>query len=264
MKNKMRKKIKKNIKKGIKKDTKRDMKRGMMAELARFYEAPEPLEKQVFFKNICQKTEQSSESNHINPFYIFKVQLSYISKWTWLASGIFFAFILLIECFLESLLMGFIVCFIPFFVMVSVMESMRSIIYGMEELEQSAQFSLKSVILVRMGIMGMENMFLLGVITIIAGEQFWKMGLYILVPYLMTSYGSFYMIRHIPGREGTYACAGLAVFVCVLMTGGIYFYQWMFEIQYISLWAAAAVFFFGMTIKEGRNIICKMEDILWN
>ena len=248
----------------MKNKMRKDIKKHMIAELARFYEAPKPLEKNIFFQNIRQKTEQSSKFNHINPPYIFRVQFSYISKWTWLASGTFFIVILLIECFLESLLIGLILCFIPFFVMVSIMESMRSIIYGMEELEQSAQFSLKSVILVRMGIMGTENMFLLIIIAAIAGGQIWKTGLYILVPYLMTSYGSFYLIRRIQGREGTYACAGLAVFVCVLMTSGVYFYQWIFEIKYIGLWGATAVFFFGMTIKEGRNIIYKMEDILWN
>lgn len=247
---------------------KNKMRKEIKAELIRFYEAPKPLRKQSFLQSVEQNMKQGIKQNiepaPLNILHIFKVQLSYISKWTWLASIIFFTGALLTQHFFSEFFIGAILCMIPFLVMVSITESMRSVTYGMEELEQSARFSLKSVILARMGIMGTENMFLLLILAGIAGGEIWRMVLYILVPYLTTAYGSFYLVRKIRGREGVYACAALAALMCVFMTGGIYFYQWIFELKYISLWAALAAFFFGMTIKEGRNIIYKMEGILWN
>lgn len=243
---------------------KNKIRKEIKTELIRFYEAPRPLKKQSFIQSIRKSVEGSLESEPLNILHIFRVQLSYISKWTWLASIIFFTGALLTEYFFKGLFTSAVICMIPFLVVVSITESMRSVTYGMEELEMSARFSLKSVILARMGIMGIENMLLLLVLAGIAGGEIWRTVLYILVPYLTTSYGSFYIVRRISGREGSYVCAGLAVLVCTLMIGGIYFYQWIFEIKYISLWAAAAAFFLVMTIKEGRNIIYKMEEILWN
>ena len=72
---------------------------------------------------------------------------------------------------MEEIYVSMIYGVVPFLVMLSVTESMRSYRYGMEELELSARFSLKSIVMARMLMLGIGNLAVLIAIAGVLGDD---------------------------------------------------------------------------------------------
>lgn len=151
---------------------------------------------------------------------------------------------------------------VPFLVLISVTESTRSYRYEMEELELSSRFSLKSIVMARMVILGVGNLAILFVIVNILGKSTEYHVLHILTPYFLTASGSLYIVRTVRENENTFLCFTIATIVSFLQ---MLLPAWFKEIlapEYISIWAVFFVMGIVMTTKESYRTIRMTEELV--
>ncbi|MDE6759435.1 MAG: hypothetical protein K2J90_02005 [Lachnospiraceae bacterium] len=228
----------------------------MRKQLKEIYEAPKPAGKRAFFR----KTELPP----LNIGSILWMQCFYITKWEWIASVILLGTAVVIGSFYREWVFRTVLAMLPFLAVVGVSESVRSITWGMSELEMSARFSLKSVVLARMVIVGIANVVLEMILALLAGGNLLETVLYLFVPYLLTAYGSLILVRTISGKDGIYACAGLGVFVSMVTEFSILQYSWIYQTRYAGFWFVVVCFIMYLMIREGKRDIRKMEELVWN
>ena len=89
------------------------------------------------------------------------IQTTYLRKWTLFLSVLLLFPALLCAYYMEKNTLWMVSSFIPFLGLLAVTENARSIVYGMSEFEMSTRFSLRSVILARMGVLGVLDIFVL-------------------------------------------------------------------------------------------------------
>lgn len=158
--------------------------------------------------------------------------------------------------------------FIPFLALLAVAESTRSTTYGMDEFEMATRFSLKSIMLARMSVLGLLDAFILCCFVPLcymnSSLSLIQTGVYILTPYLLTVNISLWITRHFHGREVIYACVSAAVMVSganiVLCTKPDYIYQF----YYLKWWLIFAVLLALGMIYETYCTIKQTEELAWN
>lgn len=232
------------------------MERKLKEELSVYFDVPEPRRKQSFLRQFGVKK--------ISLFPLALMQIKYISKWVWMVSGIFCGMTYAVIDVIEMKYVSFILAFIPFLVMLSITESMRSYRYGMEELEISARFSLKSIVLARMLILGITNLVLiLGIIQIISGRMEIQV-LHVFTPYFMTTSGGLYIVRNVRGNESTFFCFTLAVVVCSLQILLPWQFGELYLPDYTPAWLVFCMTGIVVTMRESYRTIRKTEELIWN
>lgn len=232
------------------------MERRLKEELSKYYEAPAPQKKQAFVRQMGVPK--------INLAYLTMLQVKYISKWTWLCSAVFCGLIYMMACSVDAKYARVVLAILPFWVMVSVTESMRSYRYGMEELELSARFSLKSIVMARLLVLGGGNLMVLAVTTGILSDASNFHVLHVMTPYFLTAGGGLFIVRNIKGSENTLYCFVLAAVVSVLELILQWQYQELFLQRYTIAWAALCMAGVVFTLKESYRTIRMTEDLAWN
>ncbi len=227
------------------------MERKRKEELFRYFEAPKPERKRAFIRQYGKAK--------LNLPYIVAMQARYISKGVWIFSGLFFGMIYIAAQMTEVKYVSFVLSVIPFLVMCSVAETTRSYRYGMEELELSARFSLKSIVLARMIVLGVGNLLVLtGTMLLLRSHVNIAC---IMTPYFLTAGGSLYIVRRLRGAEGVLPCFALAVVVCILEL----YLSWqpinMFAPEYVWLWICACIAGIIGTVREGYHTVRMMEEL---
>lgn len=232
------------------------MERRLKEELCRYYEAPKPMRKQAFIRQFgVQK---------INLPRLVLMQAKYISKWVWLVSIAICVVIYAATHVMEEKYVSMVYGLIPFLVMISLTESTRSYRYGMEELELSTRFSLKSIVMARMAMLGIGNLAVLIVIANILGQREGYHLLHVLTPYFFTAGGSLYMVRMVRGNESTFFCFTLAIAVSFLQMLLPWKFKELFMPDYMPMWAVLFAVGIVMTVKESYRTIRMTEDLAWN
>ena len=155
--------------------------------------------------------------------------------------------------------------FMPFIALSSVTENSRSMTYGMDELEMSSRFSLRNVVLARMGIMGVLHLSLICLLMPLAHSHsiftFLQVGVYMLIPYLLTDVVSLWMIRRIRSKEGIYSCVGAAVGISSLYS---IFRAQLINILYMNYFGWLIVVLIALIIlcvKETKKIVQQTEEL---
>lgn len=163
----------------------------------------------------------------------FAAQASYIRRRNWvLAVGFFLAALLLVQQWGREAV-WVVAAFAPLLALSMVTEGNRSARFGMEELELSTRFSLKTVILARFGILGTGNLLLVGLVVPLALcfvadpkemdelSGFWEIAACLLVPFLFTTFACLAVVRRFRGSEGGWICCGITVLISLfsLMVG---------------------------------------------
>ncbi|WMJ89954.1 hypothetical protein [Anaerocolumna sp. MB42-C2] len=227
------------------------------------YEIPKPKRKEEFLSNLPYPKTRGQD--------FLRSQVGYIHKRVWVTSFILFILILVFcHSFKKDdlrILMA-VSAMIPILTSVTVTEIIRSSVFGMDELEMTTRYNLRSLVLARMGILGMGNMLLL-LLTIpvlsirIEIESVW-IGVYLLGPYLLTCFISFALINRFRSNEITYYCAGAAVLVWCLELLLNYSRLTIYEPRYISLWLAILALLLIAFSKELHKYIKNTEELLWN
>ncbi len=238
--------------------------------LFEYFKAPEPEKKRDFVRRYSY--------NRMSIPHMLGVQCRYISKGTWFGSvGIFALGIVLnyIGSGKSGLYLlrtpapegdvslwqytGMVYALIPFLTMLSLTESMRSYRYGMDELEAAARFSLKSIIFMRMLILGLGNLLLLVLLALSGRNFFWQEIVFLMVPYLLTSSGGLAIIKRFPGREGNYLCFTLSLMVGAMELLLTERYSYIYDVQYMGLWLLALFGCQCFLILEGRRVMQPVE-----
>lgn len=225
-------------------------------QLEKLFEAPAPPGKRGFFREIGP--EPVSMGNFIG------IQFSYISVWSWVAAILLLGIAVNLSCFYWQGLFSSAVAMMPLLALTFISESTRSSVYGMEELEMSSRFSLKSVLLARMAVVGAEDVFLALVLARIVGDEYGSMAvqgsymrtvLYLFVPYLLSVFGSLWIVRNFAVKEGLYACAGLALAVSAAAFVSTKNLWWIYQEKYLPAWLMVTVVLGGLALYEGRKIM---------
>ncbi len=230
------------------------MERKRREELAVYFEAPKPERKQAFVRQ--------SGLPKMNLWHVVAMQTRYVSKGVWICSVLFFGAAFLIAQTAEQRYMNMVLGFVPFLVMFSVTESTRSYRYGMEELEMSARFSLKSIVMARLVMLGLGNLAMLTGAMLVLRSQMQVNPIYFMTPYFMTAGGGLYIVRSVRGKESNMLCFALAAFVCVATLC----LPWQFKDVYLPqnawIWTCACVAGVMLTIRESLCTIRMMGELV--
>lgn len=231
------------------------MRKERVEQLKILYEAPKPTGKRRFFRSLEQRPLSMGR--------MVWIQCAYMPKWEWILAAFLFVVIVLVSHIGQQAVLSIGLAIMPFLAVTDVSGSFRSITYGMNELEQAARFSLKSIVLARMGIVGVENMLLTVLFALVMGGEILGTVLYLLAPYLATCYGSLILMRKMPEKEGIYFCAGLAALVILMMFVVTLDYRWfwIFETQYVYLWLLAVCVLLVLVVKEGNRTVHTLETV---
>ena len=223
-------------------------------------EAPAPVNKQDFLRKI--------PAQRVSMLSFMVSQAGYLRKRVWIISIVPVILGLAGACFLDRNLLWPVSAFMPLIALSALTENFRSEAYGMEELEMSSRFSLRSVVLARMGILGVLHLILLclllpivhmhGIFTVL------QTGIYLLIPYLLTDVLDLWVIRTIRGKEGFYVCTGVAVCISCMYSFlraalvkvlFISYFEWM-----MAILVALAV----LCIWEMKKMVQMTEELRWS
>lgn len=174
-------------------------------QLKEIYSAPVPQRKDVFLKTYRRKEISMGK------FYL--IQLSFISPLVWIVSLAIFVIILLRTSFDNSTMNWVASSLVPLLALVALTENHKSERYGMSELEMSSRFSLKSIIMVRMSVIGIFHILILFFLALLSFGINTHTMAYLLVPYLLTANLGSIICRHIHGNESFHLCIVAAVLV---------------------------------------------------
>lgn len=219
-------------------------KKELQKELWYAFAAPKPQRREEFLRLLAERALvderyglHAENVAHPNrplaglPVFVLS-QIAYIRKGIWWLSAMIFA----CACFLaaspgmagdgaqDRVLWG-IAALAPLLAMTVIAESGRSETWEMAELEMVTRFSLRSVVLARLGILGLENLVMLTLFVFVGrggdpvGQEggVLQTGLCILLPYLLTCFLGLWIVRRFRGQQAVYWCFGMAVCVSVMV-----------------------------------------------
>lgn len=227
------------------------------------FAAPEPVDKKRFLKSI-----PSQQISHVE---FMLQQIRYIRKRILLMSGVIFGIVLLsihFTEFIEKDVLWVISAMMPFLALTIVTEQERSVVYGMEELEMASRFSLKSVVFARMGIIGMFHFLVVCLLIPFSFYNstytFLQTGVYMIVPYLLTTLLGLMVVRKMRGKESVYLCMGIAVAVSgayIILSNHCIFW---FKGEYLWGWIIVLVVLVWAVVMEECKIMKQTEESIWN
>ncbi len=224
------------------------------------FEAPPPTRKKAFLRSI-QKTS-------IGYFDFVCAQAAYIRKRVWVISTLFFVVTIIGAAFMNQDMLWCVSAFMPVLALSILTESGRSEVYGMSEFELSTRFSLKSVVLAKLGILGFSNFVLFCLLCpfayINSCVSILQTGVYMACPYLLTIFGGLWIVRKIRSKESIYICYGIAA---VVSLGNIILYQSsaiIYTEQSFIWWISALIFSLIGTINQCYKMIKQTEELAWN
>lgn len=227
------------------------------------YEAPLPSRKREFLQELNYPKTRWSD------FVIS--QFGYIQKKVWILSALLFFAVLFFKSVMNQgdiRLLWAVSALIPFLALTTVMEATQSIYYGFAELQMTTRYNFQSVILVRMTILGIENLFLLCAFTPVITFQIeigiLKTGIYLLVPYLLTCCILFVFVNSLQTKNITFYCAVAAVTVSGMGIILSSMQSALYKDQYFILWLAALSVLLLCAVKNLRKLIKNMEELTWN
>lgn len=228
-------------------------------ELRQALEAPQPIQKREFLRTLT--LPQMSMQRFLAS------QIGYIRKRVWCVSVVIFVTAVLGYTFIPDTVLWMISGMTPLLALTIVSESGRSELYHMAELEMSTRFSLKSVILARLGILGLVNLLLLGSLLPIG---IWSRtaepiaaALYMITPFLLTTFIGLFIVRSFRGQEAMYACVGVSVGISISMLLSRNVLPFIYQRQYLMIWVIAAVALLFGTGKQCMNMI-RQEELAWS
>lgn len=181
-------------------------------ELKAAFSAPQPRRKAEFLR-------QAPVPSISNVTFIW-MQLRFLRRSFLLLSAAAFGVLLLFSTSVKPEMLWLISAVSPFLALSILTTKWRSYTCGMEELEFATRFSLKSLMLARMGsLSALHAMILLAGTLCLGRHGVWLLeaGAYLLLPYCTTISVALPLTRKYHGRELPYLC----VFVSALVSAGV-------------------------------------------
>lgn len=238
------------------------MNRQLKKSMQRAFDFPKPdqQEKERFLKLL--------PPNKISMTEFLLIQAYYLRKRTVLLSILLVILAWIEADSMDPDILWIVSSFVPFLGILAVAESTRSTLHGMNEFEMSTRFSLKSVVLARMSILGLLDALILGcaipLCSMGSDISLFRTGIYLFVPYLLTVNISLWITRHFHNKEVIYACISVAAFVSVSNTMLYVIVDFLYQFSYIKWWFLLAVLLIGEVMHEIYFIIKETEELSWN
>lgn len=235
-------------------------KKYIKSALKEIYAAPEPLKKREFLRDIKPLRISNTE--------FIMLQILYIRKFVWIISAALIGMLAWLSGYVSVEILWPVTACMPFVAMIAVSENMRSNVYKMAELEMASRFSLKSIIFARMSAIGIFHLILLLILVVFTGINtdlnFFKVGVYLLVPYLMTTVVSMHVSRKLRGNEVNYVCMGIAIMVAAVDAVLQGMMPFITDSRCFKYWVMVLLVLIICTVVEYRKNIFRMEEALWS
>lgn len=228
------------------------MERKLRNELAKYFEAPQLKRKREFVRQFGMP--------RISMPYMVLMQARYISKWVWLFSAFVCGLTVYMVVSAQARFVNTVFACLPFMVTLSVTESTRSYRCGMEELEMSARFSLKSIVMARLLMLGTGNLVVLACTIVLLGDLGQVSAAYAMAPFFVTAGGGLFIARKMRGSEGTFLCFGLAALVSGICLYLPWQFQALFTPEYGWVWMLVCVIGIFITGKESYRTVRMAEN----
>lgn len=229
-------------------------------ELKQAFDAPQPVKKRNFLRHLDLPGMSVHE-------FLFS-QIGYIRKWIWCVSTLILVVSILGLAFLPNTVLWLISGLTPLLALTIISESGRSELNNMVELEMATRFSLRSVTFARLAILGLMNLLLLGVLLPIG---LWNdtvapfaAALYIITPFLLTTFIGLNIVRKFRGQEAMYACVGTSVGISFFLLLSHNIIPFIYQEQCFSAWMITALALLFGNGKQCIAIIKKTEEFAWN
>ena len=241
------------------------MKRKLRNGIREAFEPPKSPGKEAFLRNIWQPT--------LDYRGFLLSQLHYIRKRVWILSFLFVMYSLLFllkqtegSCSYESV--WIIGAMLPFLALTAVSETIKSGWWGMQELELSCRYSLNQVIFARLLFIGSGNLITLTVILVLTEKTlsagFFRTGLYLLTPYLLTCALCLILSGRVRGREGRYGYAVTAAAVSAANSLLRYLEHSVYQPDYLIFWLFSVGISAGIIVYRLHCMKKEMEARSWN
>lgn len=238
------------------------MNKQMKQRIKKAFEAPEPnrLEKERFLRALPQPKISMRQ-------FVF-TQVAYIRKWTWFLSVLLLFPALLGAFYIGKNTLWVVSAFVPFLGLLAITENSRSMFYGMSEFEMSTRFSLRSIILARMGALGvLDAVIFCCMVPLCRMDNDFSMlqtGNYLLVPYLLMVNIGLWITRRFHSKEAIYGCMGVAVLISGANAAVHFLADFIYQFSYMKWWVALSVFLIGRMIYETYCTIKQTEELAWS
>lgn len=236
------------------------MDKNMVSLLKQGFTVPPPEKKEAFFRRAPLPA--------IGIGTFLGIQAAYIRKRVWVFSFSLFIAALVGSCMLGRDMLWDISAFMPLLACMLVTESSRSGRHGMAELEQSSRFSQKTVLLARLMVLGLGNLvltcLLVPVVLQSSGKGVLQVGVFLLCPYLATSFLGVHVLRKVRGREADVICIGTAFLVSFGNTLLRRSCPRFYENATLGWWIFAVLFFSAGTIYQYGRMLKQGEELVWN
>lgn len=224
------------------------------------FEAPMPQKKQAFMKCV--------RNSKINNFKFILIQAAYIRKWVWGISFVIVMFSLYCGYFMDKYVLWELSAIMPLLAVSALAENIRSGGYGMAELEMATRFSLRSVVMARMGILGMVHFGVLCLAALLGhpggDTTLFQTGVYLLVPYLLTDVSGLWMFRKLGRKESLYGVMGLSFVIAAIPGINRELVQVLFGTEYFGLWLVILLVLCAITISETKKNLERTEELTWS
>lgn len=231
------------------------MKTDIKTVLEEAFAAPKPTRKKEFLKTMKQP--------RICTFTCLLSQISYIRKRVWLVSFLLLATAVWSVGYVGADCIHIISALIPFIALCTVTESARSTAYGMTELEMASRFSIKSIMLARLGAIGMLHLFILCILIPFVAKttmfSYLQVGVYLSVPYFIVSVLGLMAVRKLRGKEAFYVSIGISVIASYLNLLGKDSFPGLYEEKRFIWWCAAFLYLIGKACSEYKQAIHPAE-----
>lgn len=224
------------------------------------FEVPVPQKKQAFMKRI--------RNSEISNFKFLLIQAAYIRKWVWGISFVIVMFSLYCGYFMDKYVLWGLSAIMPLLAVSALAENIRSGEYGMAELEMATRFSLRSVVMARMSILGMVHFGVLCLAALLGhpggDTTLFQTGVYLLVPYLLTDVSGLWMFRKLGKKESLYGAMGLSFVIAAIPSINRELVQVLYGTEYFGLWLVILLVLCAITISETKKNLERTEELTWN
>ncbi len=163
---------------------------------------------------------------------------------------------------------GITAVFIPVIALIALTGLGKSEKYGMNEIEMSTRFSLRTIRTLQLIIIGTVS---LAVMTAIswtlkksAGTDFLLSIAMVGIPYLMTAFLCMLLVRRWHSSKNIYGCIAIAFAVSIAMFGGLEYVPAVSVGFFRSALFLSFVILFLITVAEAYKYIRGSEELLWN
>ena len=224
--------------------------------LEQAFSVPEPKKKRTFLRSLPKQ--------EVGLGTLILSQAAYIRKWVWAVSLLLFGLVVGLAGYVELNIIWMLSAIMPFAALLIVMEFAKSSAYGMSELEMSSRFSLRTILLSRMIMLGTVQFAGLLLTMPITGPVVLQNGVYLLVPYLLTAMLGLVAVRRLHGKESMYVCGSISAFVCILCPLSNHFVPALYEEKNVMLWVLSTVLLMAGIVREYKKTINDLEEMVWN